>query len=128
MAPSDDPRPDPTPSDLEAVALLALDDFPGSNCAAATAHQDAHAVVAAARDLMGELPPSPHPLIALAHFHRAIEAHILFAPPERGPAPMALKPIRLTPSLGARDALGQTLAEDRSRGARPPHRPAIGSW
>ena len=67
-----------------------------SGLAAETAHQDTHAVVTAARGLLGGLPPSPHPLTALAHLHRAAGAHVQFAPPERAPEPIAMGSIRLT--------------------------------
>lgn len=78
------------------VALLAPSDHTGCELAAEAARQDARAIVTAARGLMGGLPPSPHPQIALAHLHHAVEAHILFAPLERAPEPIAMGPIRLT--------------------------------
>lgn len=83
------------------TALLAPNDYVasdhvGSGLAGETAHQDTHAVVTAARGLLGGLPPSPHPLTALAHLHRAAGAHVQFAPPERAPEPIAMGSIRLT--------------------------------
>lgn len=88
------------------VALLAPNDYlasdhvgsnhPGSGLAAETAHQDTHALVTAARGLLGGLPPFSHPLTALAHLHRAAGANVQFAPPERAPEPITMGSIRLT--------------------------------
>ena len=78
------------------AALLAPSDHIGSDLADETARQDAHAIVVAARDLIAELEPSPLPLSALARLHRAVGEHVLFAPPERAPEPIAMGSIRLT--------------------------------
>lgn len=77
------------------VALLAPGDHFASDLAAETAHQEALAVVAAARALLGEVAPSPHPLTALANLHCGVEAHVLFAPPERASETIVMGPIRL---------------------------------
>lgn len=84
------------------TALLAPNDYVTSHdvssdgLAAETANQDTHALVIAARALLGGLPPSPHPLTALTRLHRAASAHVLFAPPERAPVPITMGSIRLT--------------------------------
>ena len=78
------------------AALLAPGDHIGSDIADETACQDAYAIVVAARDLIAELEPSPLPLSALERLHRAVGEHVLFAPPERAPEPIAMGSIRLT--------------------------------
>lgn len=78
------------------AALLAPGDHIGSDIADETARQDAYAIVVAARDLIAELEPSPLPLSALERLHRAVGEHVLFAPPERAPEPIAMGSIRLT--------------------------------
>ena len=78
------------------AALLAPGDHIGSDLADETARQDAHAIIAAAHDLIVGLAPSPHPLSAVACLHRAAGEHVLFAPPERAPEPIAMGSIRLT--------------------------------
>ena len=77
------------------AALLAPGDHFGSAAEAETAHQDVHANIVAAHDLIVGLPPVPHPLHAVAGLHRAAGAHVLFAPPERAPEAMAVGSIRL---------------------------------
>jgi len=78
------------------AALLAPGDHMDNDFAAETAHQDAHAIIAAAHDLIVGLAPSPHPLSAVACLHRAAGEHALFAPPERAPEAIAMGSIRLT--------------------------------
>lgn len=78
------------------AALLAPGDHIGSDLADETARQDAHAIIAAAHDLIVGLAPSPHPLSAVACLHRAMGEHALFAPPERAPEAIAMGSIRLT--------------------------------
>lgn len=78
------------------VALLAPRDHIGGDIADETAREDAHALIAAAHDLIVGLAPSPHPLSAVACLHRAAGEHVLFAPPERAPEAIAMGPIRLT--------------------------------
>ena len=77
------------------AALLAPSDHLESDLAAETAHQDTHAVISAARDLIADLAPSPHPLNAVTRLHRAVGEHVIFAPPERAPEPIAMGPMRL---------------------------------
>lgn len=77
------------------AALLAPGDHFGSAAEAETAHQDVHANIVAAHDLIVGLPTSSHPLHAVAGLHRAAGAHVLFAPPERAPEAMAVGSIRL---------------------------------
>lgn len=78
------------------VALLAPRDHIGGDIADETARQDAHALIAAAHDLIVGLAPSPHPLNAVACLHRGASEHVLFAPPERAPEAIAMGSIRLT--------------------------------
>ena len=78
------------------AVLLAPGDHIGSDLADETARQDAHAIIAAAHDLIVGLAPSPHPLSALACLHRAAGEHVLFTPPERAPEAIAMGSIRLT--------------------------------
>jgi hypothetical protein len=77
-------------------ALLAPGDHIGSDLAGETARQDAHAIIAAAHDLIVGLAPTPHPLSAVACLHRAAGEHVLFAPPERAPEAIAMGSIRLS--------------------------------
>ncbi|MFV0643694.1 MAG: hypothetical protein ACK5NN_04235 [Sphingomonadaceae bacterium] len=78
------------------TALLAPSDHLDDDLSAGTAHQDIYAIIAAARCLIEELPPSPHPLNAVTRLCREAGKHILFAPPERVPVPIAPGGIRLT--------------------------------
>ena len=59
------------------AALLAPGDHIGNDLAAQTAHQDAHSIVIAARDLISELEPTPLPLPALERLHCAVGEHVL---------------------------------------------------
>lgn len=77
------------------TALLAPSDHFESEPADETAHQDAHAIISAARSLIEGLGPSPHPLDAVVRLHRAVREHVLFATAERAPAPIALGGMRL---------------------------------
>ena len=78
------------------MVLLAPHDHTGCVLADETPHQDTHTLIAAARDLIVGLAPSPHPLDAVARLHSAAGEHILFAPSERAPEPIAIGSIRLT--------------------------------
>lgn len=77
-------------------ALLAPSDHIVSAAAGETGHEDAHAIVTAARALIAQLAPFPPPLASLAHLHSAMGEHVLFAPPERACEPISLGPIQLT--------------------------------
>lgn len=79
------------PSDhtVDHAAPHGLDPTPHHS--AETAHQDAAAIIAAARDLMAALTASPDPLLALAQLHRAAGTHVLFAPSERAVEPIAVQ-------------------------------------
>lgn len=72
-------------------ALLAPRDF-----TAPTGHEDVHAIVAAARRLVGGLAPSPLPVPALARLHQAIGRDTIFAPPERAHEPVVRGSLRLS--------------------------------
>lgn len=78
------------------TVLLAPHDHTGCALADETPHQDTHTLIAAARDLIVGLAPSPHPLDAVARLHSAAREHILFAPSERAPEPISIGSIRLT--------------------------------
>ncbi|MBV1691835.1 hypothetical protein KRR38_31905 [Novosphingobium sp. G106] len=78
------------------AALLAPQDHEDSVPDAETGHAAAHSLVTGARNLIEALEPSPLPLPALAQLHRAVAAHIRFAPPERALVPISLGAMRLT--------------------------------
>ena len=81
--------------------LRAPGDHVGSAPEAVAAHQNAHAAVTAARDLIAGLGPCPLPLPALARLHRALAEHILFAPAERTPQPIVMDRVRFTAERAA---------------------------
>ena len=77
-------------------ALLAPSDLIVNAAPGETGHEDAHAIVTAARALIAQLEPSLLPLVDLAGLHRAAGQHLLFAEPERAFEPVSLGLIRLT--------------------------------
>lgn len=107
------------------TVLLAPHDHPGCVLADETPHQDTHTLIAAARDLIVELAPSPHPLDAVARLHSAAGEHILFAPSEPAPEPIAIGSIRLTVERAAppcpRWALEMLWGEHWHRAGLLPH-------
>jgi hypothetical protein len=79
-------------------ALLAPQDYSGGELDEDAPHEEAHAVIAAARRLI-ETPGKdrfPLPFPALASLHRAVGQDLTFAPTERNSEPISLGPLRMT--------------------------------
>jgi hypothetical protein len=79
-----------------ASALMAPRDYIGSAHETETAHEQAHEVIAATRDLIGQLAPCPLPLPALTQLHQAVRDHVAFAPAEQTSKTIAVGPMRMT--------------------------------